>query len=84
MPQAGSLEFFLLERYLLFSWDKRRQRLWSGQVFHQPYQPCDLELMDWSPLPFEQAGLAGPSDSPHHLVAAQGVQVRVYALQSSK
>jgi uncharacterized protein len=81
LPQQGSLEFFLLERYLLFAWDKRRQRLKCGQVFHQPYQPCELELMEWSKLPFVQAGFDEPAATPHHLIAARGVQVKVFGLQ---
>lgn len=32
---VGSLEFWLVERYLLYSW--RRGRLFSGQVHHVPY-----------------------------------------------
>ena len=34
-PQPGSLEFFLVERYLLYA--ARGDRLWSGRVAHRPY-----------------------------------------------
>ena len=33
--EPGTLEFFLVERYLLYSY--RRERLYRGQVFHSPY-----------------------------------------------
>lgn len=81
LPREGSLEFFLLERYLLFAWDQRKQRLRRGQVFHQPYQPCELDLLEWSTRPFEQAGFAAPAGRPDHVLAAQGVQVQVFNLQ---
>jgi uncharacterized protein len=81
MPQAGSLEFFLLERYLLFAWDKRKQRIRTGQVSHPPYQPCQLDLLEYSTLPFEHAGFESPTVPPHHLIAAKAVQVKIFALQ---
>ncbi len=46
----GTLEFFLIERYLLYS--ARQGTLYKGQVFHAPYQVneitnwrCDTELL---------------------------------------
>lgn len=44
MAQPGTFEFFLLERYLLFS--QHRSELYSGQVFHSPY-PMQ-EVLSWS------------------------------------
>ena len=35
--QPGTLEFFLVERYLLFAWNARREELLCGQVNHSPY-----------------------------------------------
>lgn len=80
-PQIGSLEYFLLERYLLFSWDSKRQQLWTGQVHHTPYPPCELELTEWTTLPIQQAGLVVPQSPPDHKIASRGVQVEVFWLQ---
>lgn len=80
-PQIGSLEYFLLERYLLFSWDCKRQQLWTGQVHHTPYPPCELELAEWTTLPIEQADLPVPQSPPDHKIASRGVQVEVFWLQ---
>jgi uncharacterized protein len=79
-PSVASLEFFLLERYLLFAWDARKKRLWCGQVHHQPYRPVEVELLEWSKAPFEQAGLPAPASEPQHQIAAHGVQVQVFGL----
>ena len=80
-PQIGSLEYFLLERYLLFSWDSTRQQLWTGQVHHTPYPPCELELAEWTTLPIQQVGLPVPQSPPDHKIASRGVQVEVFWLQ---
>ena len=80
-PEVGSLEFFLLERYMLFAWDQRRKQLIRGRVHHSPYPPCELELSQWSTLPIEQAGLASPHGPPDHCIASQGVQVEIFWIE---
>ncbi|MFO0941303.1 MAG: DUF2071 domain-containing protein [Pirellulales bacterium] len=81
-PLPGTLEHFLLERYLLFAWDAGRQRLLSGQVHHTPYPPCGLELEHWITTPIKQAGLTAPKTPPDHCIASRGVKVKVYWLES--
>ena len=36
--QPGSLPFFLIERYLLFSWFSEAKKLYSARVHHSPYE----------------------------------------------
>lgn len=81
-PLPGTLEYFLLERYLLFAWDSGRKRLLSGQVHHTPYPPCGLQLEQWTTEPIQQAGLTVPATPPDHCIASRGVKVKVYWLQS--
>jgi uncharacterized protein YqjF (DUF2071 family) len=42
--RIGTLEFFLIERYLLYSRDARRLR--SARVSHQPYLLCPARILD--------------------------------------
>lgn len=80
-PAAGTLEHFLLERYLLFAWSSRRSRLYCGQVHHLPYPPCRLELQEWTTVPIKLADMPVPDHPPDHCIGSRGVNVRIYPLQ---
>ena len=77
----GTLEFFLLERYLLFSHVPESGRLFSGQVHHAPYRFRRAEVMEWSALPAAWDGLPGLEGPPLHVCAAGSVDVEVFALR---
>lgn len=74
----GSLEFFLAERYLLFS--QTPQGIHCGQVNHVPYPLAEAKLETWDIEPLKQAGFADPNRPPDHLIGSPGVDVRVYPL----
>ena len=76
--EPGSLEFFLAERYLLFSQTPRGIR--CGQVNHKPYPLANVELETWDAKPLLQAGFADPGRVPDHVIGSPGVDVRVYPL----
>ena len=76
--EPGSLEFFLAERYLLFSQTPRGIR--CGQVHHTPYPLAEVKLEAWDVNPLLQAGFADPRRPPDHLIGSPGVDVRVYPL----
>ncbi len=73
-----SLEFFLLERYVLFADTKRRLR--AGRVYHEPYPFRDVELLDWDERLFSLDGFESPRRAPDHAVISLGVDVSIYAL----
>lgn len=75
----GTLEFFLVERYLLFS--QHRQSLFSGQVHHVPYQIQPVEYEQQCEQSLLLAGLPHPQRPPEHACYAPGVDVEVYGLQ---
>ena len=77
---VGSLEFFLVERYLLFT-STRRGQLKVGQVHHKPYRVGRAHVTQHSVEPAKQAGfaLAGPPVSALHAAA---VDVEVFPLRS--
>ena len=72
----GSLEFFLVERYLLFA--EHRGRLLRGQVHHAPYGLCEIDEAAIAITGLAPAGLecAGP---PVHMAGSPGVQVEVFS-----
>lgn len=75
----GSLEFFLIERYRLFSYDERRGRLFTGRVWHEPYRVRGAEVSEWDDVMLRVDGFDSPGRPPDHLCAAEAVQVRVFS-----
>jgi uncharacterized protein YqjF (DUF2071 family) len=73
--QPGTLAYFLLERYLLFS--IRRGAVYEGQVCHVPYPAQEVEVLELSD---ELVAAAGLSPGKAHDVAhyASGVDVEVF------
>ena len=78
----GALEFFLAERYLLYSHDGNR--LFRGQVHHMPYplQQAEVEIQENSLIqaagvPLRKSG-AGSAPLIHY---ARGVEVEVFPLR---
>jgi uncharacterized protein YqjF (DUF2071 family) len=79
VARAGSLEYFLAERYLLYSLT-RRGKLFQGMVNHTPYplQVADLTSLEESVM--SAAGINRPDAIPlaHY---ARGVDVEVFGLE---
>lgn len=80
---AGSLEFFLIERYILFSYFSKQEKLMVGSVHHQPYPLLDAEVGEWDDKLFEINGLKRPGRQPDHIILSQGVDVDIFAVQSA-
>lgn len=76
----GSLEFFLLERYLLFS-ANRRGRIFSGRVHHQPYVYSQADVKKWSFLPAAEDGFADPGREPDHICTSRMVEVEAWPIR---
>jgi uncharacterized protein YqjF (DUF2071 family) len=76
---AGSLEFFLVERYILYSMDESH-RLLRARVHHQPYP---LRRADVAQLDETMIWAAGIKRSDAHPIRhyASEVNVKVYALE---
>jgi uncharacterized protein YqjF (DUF2071 family) len=77
----GSLEFFLVERYLLFARDPAGT-LHRGRVHHPPYRIHVPRLDAWSKAPLTAAGFNVPG-APVSVLAAQPVDVTVHALSAA-
>lgn len=74
----GSLEFFLLERYLLFS-QSSQGTISCGQVHHEPYtfSPVHLPQISHAPLHWEGFHL---NSAPISTLASPGLDVSIYPL----
>lgn len=74
---VGTLEFFLIERYLLYT--SHHGKLWRGQVHHRPYlvQPADLIHLEESLLAVNGVKAA---DAPCHVLYSPRVDVEVFPL----
>jgi|UniRef100_UPI00404B9F94 uncharacterized protein len=78
----GTLDFFLLERYRLFAFDRRKSRLWSGQVAHRPYQFGPAVLSAWDDTMMRLAALDPLGRPPEHTGMARAVDVDIFPLRS--
>ena len=75
-PAPDSLEFFLVERYRLFS--SAPDGLRRGAVFHQPYPLCRAELAAWDENLLSLDGFAPTNRPPDHVIMSRGVDVTIF------
>ena len=77
-----SLEFFLVERYILFA-SGHRGTLHSGQVYHPPYAIADAHVSCWDDhlVTISSVGLPTPGRPFDHALVSAGVDVDVFPLQ---
>jgi uncharacterized protein len=74
-----SLDFFLLERYRLFSSDKNGEQLHSIRVCHPPYRIRPAHVIHWGDAMLRLAGFASPEREPDHVCATEPQDVEVFA-----
>lgn len=85
IAEQGSLSFFLVERYVLFSYSKSNNSLYMGRVHHEPYQLSNIELdrfdsniIYWYSKKFsDEIG----SRNPDNILYSKGVIVNIHSLQ---
>jgi uncharacterized protein YqjF (DUF2071 family) len=80
-PQPGSLEYFFLERYYLFSWNPGQKQLYSGRVHHSPYPAFEVEVDHLQPKVMEYSDLFPTEGQAPHQVYSPGVDVDIFALE---
>ncbi|MCB1077105.1 MAG: DUF2071 domain-containing protein [Verrucomicrobiae bacterium] len=79
--EPGTLEFFLVERYLLLAHDSRDDSLRGGYVAHPPYRYREAEVAAFGTAPIAAAGLPEPTGMPEHVAYVEAVDVAVHALE---
>ena len=80
--EVGSLEFFLLERYRLFSVG-RSGSIYSGLVHHSPYQFQDVNITDYSTRMFSLCGFEEPNTPPVSSLIAETAHVNINPLKKN-
>jgi len=78
-PPPESLEFFLVERYRLYS--SAPDGLRRGAVFHEPYPVCRTEVTAWDEnlMPLNRFSPTGRP--PDNVLMSRGVDVTVFPLE---
>lgn len=78
--ESGSLEFFLTERYLLFT--RRRGRIMRGRVVHDPWplRSAQLNSLDDSLLKAARIDLGDRSHTPDHIMMSDSIVVQGHKL----
>ncbi|MFW5682337.1 MAG: YqjF family protein [Phycisphaeraceae bacterium] len=79
--EAGGLDAFLVERYVLFSYGAKRGRLYAGRVVHEPYRIARPEVHALDASLFERNGFDPPGRSPAHVTWSPGVDVKILPLR---
>ena len=78
-PQPGSLEFFVVERYRLYS--SAPDGLRRGAVFHEPYPLCRADVSAWDENLLPLDGFAPAGRAPDHVIMSRGVDVTIFPLE---
>ncbi len=73
--EVGSLEFFLVERYVLFAYDAARERVGAGRVSHEPYEIRDAQVDEYDAALLEAAGLKPARSAYEHACATHAQAV---------
>ena len=76
--QPDSLEFFLTERYCLYS--SHRDRLYRSRIFHQPWPLRCTTLDSYQSTMIESLGIAQPPKNPL-LYYAESIAVDIWPLK---
>jgi hypothetical protein len=79
-PSPDSLEFFLVERYRLYS--RAPDGLRRGAVFHPPYPLCCAEGTAWDEQLLALDAFTPTGRPPDHTLMSRGVDVSVFPLES--
>ena len=78
-PLEESIDFFLVERYRLFTSDANGEQLKTIRVCHPPYRLRAAEVTHWGDAVLRLAGFASPERDPDHACAADPLEVEVFA-----
>jgi uncharacterized protein len=81
--QPGSLPFFLTERYLLYSYSIKTQRLYTARVHHAPWELFRAQLGKYDATMLRINGLDPKVRPPEHHWLASPMRVKIYALQEA-
>jgi uncharacterized protein len=79
----GSLAHFLAERYLLYSYSPRTQKLYTARVHHAPWELFQAHLGRYDETMLRLNELNPRLRPPEHHWCGSAVRVKIYALQEA-
>jgi uncharacterized protein len=81
LAHIESLDFFLVERYLLYTFKKNR--LYTGRVHHEPYRLREVKVLEYSTQLLRLAGITNSFDIFDHACYVSHVDVDIFGLAPS-
>lgn len=81
--EPGTLEWFLVERYLLFS-SNPAGAIFTGRVHHAPYQISHGGCSQMSTEPIRLCGFPTPLEPPFSVLTAAAVDVTIFPLRKKR
>lgn len=79
---SDSLEFFLVERYLLYTYSKRSNKIIKGRIYHLPYPLFEANVEEYDSNLIGLDYLNQPTAPPDHIIYSSGVDVDIYLFKS--
>jgi uncharacterized protein len=79
--ESGTLEFFLTERYILFSYDNENDQLYRGRVNHMAYPLFNSAVLKYDTNLLSLNGFEITAVSPDHIIGSTGVDVDIFNLE---
>jgi uncharacterized protein YqjF (DUF2071 family) len=80
---AGSLAYFLAERYLLYSFSARTQKLYTARVYHTPWELFQAQVGKYDTTQLRLNHLNPRLRPPKHSWYGSAVRVKIYALEEA-
>jgi hypothetical protein len=77
--QPDTLDFFLIERYCLYT--VRKQQLYCGRIFHDPWRLCRATLSELESTMLSLQGLPSPAGEPLLHAQAEPLTVGIWRLE---
>ena len=81
--ESETLDFFLLERYLLYAYASKRKQLYRGRVHHAPYQFSTVDVPRWDTLPIIWDGLPEVKGNPIQTCTSRRVDVEIFGIEKA-
>lgn len=81
LADTASLDFFLIERYLLYTCQARSRQLYRGRVHHAPYRLREVKVLAHGTHLLAPAGISPVERTWDHAAYVSCVNVDIFALQ---
>ena len=76
--EPDSLEFFLIERNIFFSYSQKNNQIYRTRVFHEPYPLKQCFVSEYDTRLFEQNHVKLPDTEPIYPLLSPAIKVNVY------